>query len=192
MYRWSAPQHASERASRFGFGDCRDRTITACKGCHSHEANRVQEGRCHLTPGGWSQNNCPYLQRPRWLGERVCAGDFERWPEPEASYREWFKKRNENDFELGAVQFVQVRSDIWIANMVGQHGMRASGSKPPIRYEAVEQCLEAVANKAAELKASVHMPRIGCGLAGGKWERIEPLIVKALCERDIAVVVYDY
>ena len=38
---------------------------------------------------------------------------------------------------------------------------------------------------------SVHMPRIGCGLAGGTWERIEPLIVKVLCERGIPVTVYD-
>jgi hypothetical protein len=28
-------------------------------------------------------------------------------------------------------------------------------------------------------------------LAGGKWERIEPLIVQALCENGIAVTVYD-
>lgn len=28
-------------------------------------------------------------------------------------------------------------------------------------------------------------------LAGGKWELIEPLIVKTLCDRDISVVVYD-
>jgi hypothetical protein len=36
------------------------------------------------------------------------------------------------------------------------------------------------------------MPRIGCGLAGGRWDRIEPLIVKALCARDIVATVYDF
>ena len=35
------------------------------------------------------------------------------------------------------------------------------------------------------------MPRIGCGLAGGKWEEIEPIIIRQLCEKDIAVYVYD-
>jgi hypothetical protein len=35
------------------------------------------------------------------------------------------------------------------------------------------------------------MPRIGCGLAGGKWERIEPLIISGLSAHDIAVTVYD-
>lgn len=34
-------------------------------------------------------------------------------------------------------------------------------------------------------------PRIGCGLAGGRWDRIEPLVTAALCEHDVAVTVYD-
>ena len=36
------------------------------------------------------------------------------------------------------------------------------------------------------------MPRIGCGLAGGKWSRVEPLIIERLVKRDIAVTVYDH
>jgi hypothetical protein len=36
------------------------------------------------------------------------------------------------------------------------------------------------------------MPRIGCGLAGGKWELIEPIIIRTLCERSIVTTVYDY
>jgi hypothetical protein len=36
------------------------------------------------------------------------------------------------------------------------------------------------------------MPRIGCGLAGGRWERIEPLIQHNLAERGIPVTVYDH
>jgi O-acetyl-ADP-ribose deacetylase (regulator of RNase III) len=114
-----------------------------------------------------------------------------RWPEPEEAYRKWHRERSQNDFGLGSVQFVQVEPYIWVANMVGQHGMKG-GKVPPIRYEAVEQCLGKVAEKAHELNASVHMPRIGCGLAGGKWELIEPIVVKTLCEQDVPVVVYDF
>jgi hypothetical protein len=36
-----------------------------------------------------------------------------------------------------------------------------------------------------------HMPRIGCGLAGGKWEMIEPLIQRILRSENIEVFVYD-
>jgi len=75
--------------------------------------------------------------------------------------------------------------------MIAQHGVRGGSRTPPIRYKAVEECLSKVSVKAVELGASVHMPRIGCGLAGGKWERIEPIIVKTLCEADVPVTVYD-
>ena len=50
------------------------------------------------------------------------------------------------------------------------------GKTPPVRYEAIEKCLATVDDKAKELSASIHMPRIGCGLAGGNWDAIEPLI----------------
>ncbi|NGO74727.1 macro domain-containing protein [Streptomyces sp. YC504] len=114
-----------------------------------------------------------------------------RWPEPERDYRRWHRERSKNDFGLGAVRLVQVRHDIHVANMVGQRGMRTGSAGPPIRYDAVRRCLTALAGHATKKGASVHMPRIGCGLAGGKWERIEPLIVEELCARDIAVTVYD-
>ena len=76
--------------------------------------------------------------------------------------------------------------------MVAQHGMRAGRSGPPICYDAVEWCLEAVAGHASRLGASVHMPRIGFGLAGGKWALIEPIIIRTLCTRSIVTTVYDF
>lgn len=115
-----------------------------------------------------------------------------RWSEPEAAYRAWHRGRSGNDFGLGAVQLVQVRPDVWVANMVGQHGMRTGSGGPPVRYEAIERCLARLAVHATELDASVHMPRIGCGLAGGKWSRIEPLIRDELCAKGIPVTVYDF
>jgi O-acetyl-ADP-ribose deacetylase (regulator of RNase III) len=60
------------------------------------------------------------------------------------------------------------------------------------RYDAVAGCLQKVAVRAAELKASVHMPRIGCGLAGGEWSRIEPFIKEHLCDPGVSVTVYDF
>lgn len=36
------------------------------------------------------------------------------------------------------------------------------------------------------------MPRIGCGLAGGTWDRIEPLIQANLIDPGVAVTVYDF
>jgi O-acetyl-ADP-ribose deacetylase (regulator of RNase III) len=114
-----------------------------------------------------------------------------RWPQPEQSFRDWAAKGEDGGFALGAVQLVQVGPELWVANLVGQHGLRKTKEGPPIRYPAVEKGLEQLAATARQLKASVHMPRIGCGLAGGKWEEMEPIIQRTLCAQDIAVTVYD-
>ncbi|MEU0243242.1 macro domain-containing protein [Streptomyces sp. NPDC006235] len=115
-----------------------------------------------------------------------------RWPEPEAAYRAWHRGRAGNDFGLGAVQFVQVERQVWVANMIGQRGTKTGSKGVPVRYEAIDTALEALAAKAGELGATVHMPRIGCGLAGGKWSRVEPLIEERLTRRGIPVTVYDH
>ena len=73
----------------------------------------------------------------------------------------------------------------------GQHLIWDTEEGPPIRYEAVEKCLQNVAAKARELNATLHMPRIGCGLAGGSWDRIEPLIQRTLIELGLDAHVYD-
>ncbi|MEU1342326.1 macro domain-containing protein [Streptomyces sp. NPDC005827] len=115
-----------------------------------------------------------------------------RWPEPEKAYRAWHRDRAHNDFALGAVQLVRADRYIWVANMIGQRGTRTGSKGVPVRYEAIDTALTALADKALELGASVHMPRIGCGLAGGKWSRVQPLIEKRLIDRGIPVTVYDY
>ncbi|WP_395295585.1 Appr-1-p processing protein [Kitasatospora hibisci] len=115
-----------------------------------------------------------------------------RWAEPEAAYRRWHRDRARNDFGLGAVQLVQVERYVWVANMVGQRGIRTGRSTgAPVRYEAIATALAALAEEALLLGASVHMPRIGCGLAGGRWDRVEPLVTSRLVDRGVPVTVYD-
>lgn len=115
-----------------------------------------------------------------------------RWSQPEAEYRAWAKLGAAGGFALGEVQFVPVRADIVVANLISQRGIKRRSKGPPIRYEAIAAGLAKVGDKALELGASVHMPRIGCGLAGGKWERVEPLIERSLSARGVAVTVYDF
>ena len=103
-----------------------------------------------------------------------------RWEEPESDYRLWHAGGKQSGFSLGEVQFVKVEQSIWVANMIGQRGIKRGGSGPPIRYDVIASCLSQVTSKARELNASVHMPRIGCGLAGGDWSLIEPLIEQHL------------
>jgi len=48
-----------------------------------------------------------------------------------------------------------------------------------IRYDALAQCLSKLAGQIDE-GTIIHMPRIGCGLAGGNWDQIEPLLEEHL------------
>ena len=82
-----------------------------------------------------------------------------KWKVTEEAYRQWYKSQEE--FSLGDVQFVHVADDIYVANMIGQQGIyKNTNGLPPIRYEAVRQCLKKVALFAMEQKASIHMPRL--------------------------------
>lgn len=114
-----------------------------------------------------------------------------RWPEPEQRYRAWHRGEDKMPFALGEVQFVQVADDIWAANLIGQRDVRTIGGIPPVRYDAIREGLRKVATQAAQLKAAVHMPRIGCGLAGGKWEEVGKIVEEELVARDVPVTVYD-
>ncbi|WP_271764735.1 macro domain-containing protein [Aquimarina algiphila] len=125
-------------------------------------------------------------------GKGFVLAISKRWSEPEKSYREWHRNRAKNDFELGAVQIIKVSDYLHVANMIAQQGMKTGSKGVPIRYEAVQKCLEKVGLEAQKLNASIHMPRIGCGLAGGKWDKIEPIIIDTLIQKNIDVFVYDF
>lgn len=107
----------------------------------------------------------------------------EKWPEPERAYRRI------RHYHLGATLFVPVEPGIVVVNMIAQHDIRtcAACASPPIRYDALATCLQHVA--ADHPDSTIHAPRIGCGLAGGSWSVVEPLIEFYLKDRE--VYIYD-
>jgi O-acetyl-ADP-ribose deacetylase (regulator of RNase III) len=127
----------------------------------------------------------------RW-GKGFVLALSARWADPEARYRAWSGGQAEIPFVLGQVQFVEVEPALWVANVLGQQGTRRAGAAPPIRYTAVRTGLATVAQFAQRHRATIHMPRIGTGLAGGNWETISQLIREELCTKDIPVTVYEW
>ncbi|MDH5034681.1 MULTISPECIES: macro domain-containing protein [Chryseobacterium] len=125
-------------------------------------------------------------------GKGFVLAVSKRWEEPEKEYRNWHRFRSKNNFALGEIQLVQVEKYIFVANIIGQKGIKTGSNGVPVRYDAIEKALEKLSNEALLLNASVHMPRIGCGLAGGKWEEIEPIIERTLLVRNVEVYVYDF
>ncbi len=138
----------------------------------------------------------------KW-GKGFVLAVSSRWPRPEAMYRQWHHQRDaifdaepgqivmtSGRFELGQAQLVMVERGLAVVNMVAQFGTKTGSKGPPIRYDALESTLKLLSSWATSFNASVHMPRIGTGLAQGDWRIIEPLIKTAL--NDVPVYVYDY
>ena len=129
----------------------------------------------------------------KW-GSGFVLAVSKRWKLPEQEYRKWFagtSSTTPDPFKLGNVQFVQVEKDIWIANMIAQHDIRQNNpSLPPIRYAALETCLEKVAEKANELVATIHGPKFGADRAGGKWETIFKTIEHVSERHKVDVTIY--
>jgi len=105
-----------------------------------------------------------------------------------------------SSYDLGTVDYVTVEEDIAVCNMIGQEstaGRNKHAALPPIRYVAIEYALRQIVltYNLAEIGGSnlfsVHMPRIGSGLAGGNWKIIETIIEETLCKAGIDVTVYD-
>jgi O-acetyl-ADP-ribose deacetylase (regulator of RNase III) len=113
-----------------------------------------------------------------------------RWPKIETEYRSWWRARY-GKLNLGDIQVIQVLSDLVVINMVAQHDIVSKENPKPIKYDALRLCLQKVGIEVSQYNASIHMPRIGCGLAQGKWEEIEPLIDQELLKRGINVTVHD-
>ncbi len=153
--------------------------ITYLKGDATNPQAKGQKIIAHIVndKGGW--------------GKGFVLSISKRWKKPETAYREWYNSRVRDDFKLGNVDYVQVRNDILIANMLAQQGYNTDNKGPPIRYDALKKCLADVYEVAEYTSASVHMPRIGTGLSGGKWEIIGPMIEEIFAD-SVKVYVYDY
>jgi O-acetyl-ADP-ribose deacetylase (regulator of RNase III) len=120
-----------------------------------------------------------------------------KWEKPEKESREWFmlnepKVSDQHRPALGKTQYVEVEPGLYVANMIAQTlpGKSDNRAKPPIRYDALVDCLSDLAVFCAGWNASVHMPRIGSKLAGGRWEIISQIIETELCEKGVDVTVY--
>jgi O-acetyl-ADP-ribose deacetylase (regulator of RNase III) len=145
--------------------------------------------------------------RPQGAGAKVivhCVNDIgvwgagfvlaidRRWAIVADRYRSWHRApQPDAPFHLGAVQFVEVEPQLWVANLVGQHRTIREGELIPIRYEALTLGFQTVATFCRGRQASVHAPRLGAGLARGSWSKIAKLLERELVDREIPVTVYD-
>jgi len=119
-----------------------------------------------------------------YWGKGFVMAVEERWPGTKAAYRDFLA--NSEHAKLGRIMFCPYNG-IVIANMIAQEDIARRSNPNPLDYQALESCLGELANTANYLQASIHMPRIGTGLAGGDWKKIEPLITKYLNKHDVTI-----
>ena len=139
----------------------------------------------------------------RWGAGFVLALS-KRWPQARDHYLSWYRGNPlllthevpgvevTGHMGLGESQLIKLAPDLWVVNIIGQHGTGSgSGGRPPIRYDAIKKGFQATARWASILGATVHMPRMGAGLAGGSWPSIETFVKNELVNRGVEVTVYD-
>jgi hypothetical protein len=127
-------------------------------------------------------------------GALIWGGGFakqarKKWPQAQVHFRDW--AQGHRNLKLGNIHSVDVREDLTLVSLVAQHGFGKPDSGPRLRYGALFSALEKVAALASTQQATVHMPRIGTGEAGGSWNVIEGIIRETLVARGIEVRIYD-
>lgn len=121
-----------------------------------------------------------------------------RWPLAEKSYREWARGRvTGNDgrkLTLGTIVVVEVAPSLAVAHLCAQRGLRGRRNPRPLDDAALDRTLWWLSAYCSDARTplhlrTLHMPRIGCNLAGGQWIDVEPLVAKHLGHLDVTV--YD-
>lgn len=131
-----------------------------------------------------------------WPDAGAAGAISQRWIRARRAYRDWAQRLNPSEpFALGQLRLVCVETDPqnsptrYVANLITVASIEAEGQLPLLRYDALAQCLITLASFARILNASLHMPYLGCGHAGGDWPIVERLITTYLA--DAQVIVYD-
>ena len=97
----------------------------------------------------------------------------------------------------GYVQYVKVLEDknyghsLIFANMIAQNSTISKSNPRPLNYRYLIQSMidvdKFIKSKYQEQKIEIHMPKFGCGLAGGNWNFIKDLIDDVWYEHNIYV-----
>ena len=128
-------------------------------------------------------------QASRWARHSLAGQLAQAYPHAAFLFSTWVLDDPTN-LRLGNVHLATMPDqDLTVASMVAQHGYGPS-HEMRLRYEALEACLRTVADHAARLGASVHLPRIGTGQAGGRWPVVRELIDRTMCRHHLLVTVY--
>jgi O-acetyl-ADP-ribose deacetylase (regulator of RNase III) len=117
------------------------------------------------------------------MGAGFAEKVTETYPQVYARYREHFEKFG---LRLGDVVWARALEDaagkpvLGFANAITQDRLARRRGEKVVSEDAVREAFVAVRAVAEKSGFPVHYPLVGCGLAGGSWEKISVIIDDAL------------
>ncbi len=128
------------------------------------------------------------------MGSGVARILYDKWPMVKSRYLYFVNVLNKNidpDHLLGMVDFEWVDIDIEVANCFTQQNC-GTDKQVYLSYAALNDCFQRLKDHAIENKITeIAMPKIGCGLAGGDWERVKVMLEDKFKDTEIIVYVYS-
>jgi O-acetyl-ADP-ribose deacetylase (regulator of RNase III) len=116
------------------------------------------------------------------MGRGLALAIRQKWPVVYSDYRKQFSA---GELKLGTVRFVKVAPELYVCNLAGQD--RWGTDSPKTDLGAYSLAWPIVSLEAVKLSLPVYAPwMFGCGLAGGDWSVVQPMI-EALCPEVIWV-----
>lgn len=115
------------------------------------------------------------------IGKGLAKDIANKYPKVKEEY---LKKFQNEGWQLGEVQFVQVKDNLWVANVAGQQYW--GENRRQTNTEALGTALKQVRTFAEDNHLAIHVPyRLGSGLAGGAtteekahtWKQVEKVIL---------------
>lgn len=79
-----------------------------------------------------------------------------------------------------------------VVNAYTQYGFgrnHSNGTDIPLDYDALTLCMRKINHQFKD--KHIGLPQIGCGLAGGDWNRVSQIIEKELKDCTVTIVIYQ-
>jgi len=121
------------------------------------------------------------------MGAGIAKGVALQFPQ---AYEADLRTRKGDKAKLGTCSFVDIRTErgvVTVINAYTQFDYRGRGVKAD--YGAIRSCLRWICDTYP--KAKIGLPKIGAGLAGGDWSKIEGIIEDELRNVDVTIVEYQ-
>jgi hypothetical protein len=142
------------------------------------------------------------------MGAGVALGIRKKWPVAFTTYSEVIdrykfhytpsREVEKNQALLGKNDIAPVEENIIIVNMIAQDGFISPSNPKPIKYMALIECMQEIANcilnsdKNKTHKYVIHAPKFGSLRSGGNFDFVLDLIKEIWLDNGIDVVIYEY